>query len=553
MSPAFLQQARPRRACRACLASLFVLALAAGATALLLLASSQSLAETIARGEHKTIVATPTGDMPRLPDSLWPGNEKVRGVLEANDDYSRAMAFERMAGGAGTSKRKLDRNAYSHHISTLPLEDLKRFKLGNALFNKLWVSSPASTLASDGLGPFYNGRACESCHAKDGRGHLPSGKERAVSLVVQLANTGVSRTDRTDTPTDGSVKSNDELTPPSGDPVYGVQLHTAAVPGVPAEARVHIRYRALQRQFEDGTVTSLDYPEFSLEELAYGELDPQTRLSPRLAPSIIGQGLLDSIDDDAILAWADPNDSDGNGISGRPNFQRLSVGSSKLGRFGWKAGKSSVLQQSAHAFANDMGLSTSIVSDPNGDCTEAQTICNSLAHGVQKHLGDAEVPDALLELVAFYASNLAVPARRDVGDPTVLRGKQLFSETGCVQCHIPRHVTASDAAQPENQFQLIWPYTDLLLHDMGEELADGAQDEATDGLASGQEWRTAPLWGIGAATTVNPRTRFLHDGRAATPLDAVLWHGGEAIRSRNAVLGLVKADREALARFLDSL
>ena len=472
-----------------------------------------------------------TVDMPPLPATLWQGNERARGVLAPNGDFSRAMPFERMAGGAGTSTAPLDRNAYSHHTNDLSFEDLQRFKLGNALFNKLWVSSPASTLASDGLGPFYNARACESCHAKDGRGHVPSGDERAVSMVLQLANAA----------TDG------------GDPTYGVQLHTAAVPGVPAEGRVRVVTEPLERRFADGTSVTLAMPTYRAESLAYGPLDPATRFSPRLAPPVIGQGLLEAIDEEAILARADPDDADGDGISGRPNWQTLPDGSRLLGRFGHKAGKGTVHQQAAHAFANDMGLSSPPLPRPDGDCTAAQEVCETLADGVQRHLGEDEVPGELLELVTFYASNLAVPARRDVDHPDVLRGKALFAREGCVACHVPRHVTSRDAAQPEHRFQLVWPYTDLLLHDMGEALADADVNEITDGEANGREWRTPPLWGLGAATTVNPRTGFLHDGRARTPMEAVLWHGGEAEAARDRVLDMSKAERDALARFLDSL
>jgi len=475
----------------------------------------------------------PVVDMPPLPATLWAGNDKVRDVLGGTDDFSRAMPFERMAGGAGTSLQALDRNAYSHHTTDLSFEALQRFKLGNALFNKLWVSSPSSTLASDGLGPFWNGRACESCHAKDGRGQLPGNDERAVSLVMQLANTAEAQ--------------------PAGDPVYGVQLHTAAVPGVAAEARLRIEHDPMTMRFEDGETHTLRTPRYRIDRLAHGELDPDTRLSPRLAPSVIGQGLLEAIDEQAILARADPDDADGDGLSGRANWQTLPDGERRIGRFGHKAGKASVRQQTGHAFKNDMGLSNAVADDPDGDCTSVQSVCESLADGVQAHLGEHEVPEALLELVTFYVANLAVPARRDVDDAQVLAGKALFAEAGCVGCHVPRHVTSATAAQPEHRFQLIWPYTDLLLHDMGEALADGAADERTDGEARGHEWRTAPLWGIGAATTVNPRTSFLHDGRAATPMEAVMWHGGEAAPSRDRVLAMSRDERAALERFLDSL
>lgn len=439
-----------------------------------------------------------------------------------------------MQGGAGTSKARLDRNAYSHHTTTLSFEKLQRFKLGNALFNKLWVSSPSSTLASDGLGPFYNARACESCHAKDGRGQLPSGDERSISFMLQLSN---------------DHHHGEDGSKSRGDPVYGVQLHTAAIPGIAAEGRIVIEHEAHLIEYADGTTVELSAPRYDIADLAYGRLDPATRLAPRIAPSVIGMGLLESIDEHAVLAWSDPDDEDGDGISGRGNFQTLADGSRRIGRFGHKAGKATVREQTAHAFGEDMGLSTTILPDPNGDCRTPPTECNTLANGVQAKLGTVEVPDDLLDLVTFYVSNLAVPARRDVDHPEVLHGKRLFAEAGCGHCHVPRHVTSEAAVQSDHRFQLIWPYTDLLLHDMGDALADGV----AVGEASGREWRTAPLWGLGAARTVNPRTSFLHDGSAASPMEAVLWHGGEAAVARDKVLEFTGDERASLARFLDSL
>ncbi|MFK7994248.1 MAG: di-heme oxidoredictase family protein, partial [Granulosicoccus sp.] len=175
--------------------------------------------------------------------------------------------------------------------------------------------------------------------------------------------------------------------------------------------------------------------------------------------------------------------------------------------------------------------------------------CNSLAHGEQSRLDKGEAPDQVVDLITFYTQNLAVPARRDVSDPDILAGKQLFYNSGCAGCHVPKHVTSRDTRQDELQFQLIWPYTDLLLHDMGPGLAD----HAGEGDANGSEWRTAPLWGIGLAMTVNPNTSFLHDGRAKTLMDAVLWHGGEAQASVDQVLNMSKKERSLLIRFLKSL
>ncbi len=205
--------------------------------------------------------------------------------------------------------------------------------------------------------------------------------------------------------------------------------------------------------------------------------------------------------------------------------------------------------QSAEAFAGDIGISTPIVTDAFGECSIAQQDCRDMPSGVQPRLGEVEAPDPVLPLVAFYSRNLAVPARRDVDDPQVLAGKAVFYKTGCASCHTPKFVTSRAAEGEAQRFQLIWPYTDMLLHDMGEGLADGRPV----GSASGQEWRTAPLWGIGLTETVNGHTFFLHDGRARNLLEAILWHGGEAEAARDRVVEMNPEDRSALIRFLESL
>lgn len=466
-----------------------------------------------------------------LPEKIWKGNARVRKVLEPAADFAHAEKFELMQGGAGTQKTNTDREAYSQETATLDFEKLQTFKLGNALFRKLWVASPSSTQASDGLGPLYSARACQSCHIKDGRGQLPQAGEKTSSLVLQLKN------------------ARDDLWRP--DPVYGAQFHTSAVPGVEAEGLVAINTEPLIRTFRDGTRHVLQKPGYVLQEQAYGSLHPQTRLSPRLAPAVVGLGLLEAIPSEHILAYADADDADGDGISGRPNWQVLNDGQRLLGRFGHKAAMSSVREQNVHALFTDMGLSSSSqsLSNPQGDCTSEQSICTSLAHGEQARLGKGEAPDTVVDLITFYTQNLALPARRNVSASDVLAGKALFYNSGCARCHIPKYVTAKNVGQSEMQFQLIWPYTDLLLHDMGPDLAD----YAGEGAANGLEWRTAPLWGIGLAQTVNPQTSFLHDGRAQTLLDAVLWHGGEAQASLDKVLSMNKGERSALVRFLESL
>jgi CxxC motif-containing protein (DUF1111 family) len=220
-----------------------------------------------------------------------------------------------------------------------------------------------------------------------------------------------------------------------------------------------------------------------------------------------------------------------------------------LGRFGWKAGAPSILTQSAGAFAGDIGISTPIRNVPHGDCTAVEELCTTMATGVQERLGDSEAPDPVLPLVTFYSQNLGVPQRRKVDDAHVLAGKALFYGTGCISCHVPKYVTSRNADIKEHAFQLIWPYTDLLLHDMGEGLAD----HRPEGDATGTEWRTAPLWGIGLTSTVSGHTFFLHDGRARDLTEAILWHGGEAQAARDAFAAMSKAQRDDLIAFLESL
>ncbi|MFT6460390.1 MAG: CxxC motif-containing protein (DUF1111 family) [Pseudophaeobacter arcticus] len=264
---------------------------------------------------------------------------------------------------------------------------------------------------------------------------------------------------------------------------------------------------------------------------------------------MIGLGLLEAISTADILANVDEDDSDGDGISGRANlgwsreYQQI-----MLGRFGYKAGMPTLHQQSAAAFSGDIGISTPLFPQPAGDCTAAQSPCLTAPHG-DGDIRGTEIDQANMDLVTFYSRNLAVPARRDSGDPQVLRGKELFYASGCTSCHTPKFVTQRLADRPENSFQLIWPYSDLLLHDMGEGLAD----DRPEGRATGREWRTAPLWGIGLTKQVNPDATYLHDGRARSLLEAILWHGGEAKPARDQVISLSPDDRATLIRFLESL
>ncbi|MFC3606619.1 di-heme oxidoreductase family protein [Stutzerimonas tarimensis] len=447
-------------------------------------------------------------------------------------DFTAAEPGEALSAGSATVM-KFDQNAFSMPAANLSPSRRLDFAVGNSFFRNPWVIAPSSTTARDGLGPLLNTNACQNCHLKDGRGHPPGPDAlNAVSMLVRLSIPAG--------PEDAEQLHRHGVV---GEPVYGTQFQDMAIPGVAPEGRVRLSYSTERVSFADGTEVELRKPHLQLDRLGYGEMHPDTRFSLRIAPPMIGLGLLEAIPESAILANADPEDRDGDGISGRPNrvFDHA-TGTTALGRFGWKAGQPTLNQQNADAFLNDMGLSTTLL--PGTNCTIHQSDCLQAVDG-----GTPEVSDQILAQVLFYTRHLGVPARRQVDDPQVLAGKTLFHRAGCQKCHTPSFVTSDDAAEPELAGQLIRPYTDLLLHDMG----DGLADDRSEFEASGREWRTAPLWGIGLTRTVNGHTQFLHDGRARNLLEAILWHGGEAETARQAVLQFDRQQREALLAFLESL
>jgi CxxC motif-containing protein (DUF1111 family) len=465
---------------------------------------------------------------------------RIAAVLAPPADFTAPQPFEEMSAGAATVRATGTADAFSFPSGNIGFDREFDFKLGNALFRKTWIAAPASTLASDGLGPLYNARACQDCHLKDGRGHVPEDGERGVSMFLKIALPGGSAPDEI---------ADYLATQP--DPVYGGQLQDFASPGQTPEGRMQITYTDVPVTLADGATVTLRAPTYAIVDPAYGALQADHMLSPRVAPQMIGLGLLEAIPAADILAREDPDDRDGDGISGRANIvPSREFGTPMLGRFGLKAAAPTVREQSAGAFSGDMGLSSPLRPDPWGECTTAQADCRAAPHGQEPGVRDGlEVDAASFDLVAFYSRNLGVPARRDVDDPTVLRGKAVFHAAQCAACHSPAHVTHRLEGQPEQSFQLIWPYTDMLLHDMGPGLADGMPE----GRATGAEWRTPPLWGIGLTAHVSGHTQFLHDGRARSLIEAILWHGGEAEGARDAVIALPKPDRDALIAFLESL
>ncbi len=460
-------------------------------------------------------------------------------ALSGCDDAPRFAAAEPgevRSGGAATVYTS-DRNAYSLPSANLSPTRRLDFSVGNSFFRNPWVIAPSTTTARDGLGPLFNTNACQNCHIKDGRGHPPEpGAGNSVSMLVRLSIPNE--------PSSSELITHLGLTP---EPVYGTQLQDMAIPGVTPEGKVRVEYDSMTVNFRDGTPTHLRRPTLQITQLGYGPMHPRTRASARIAPPMIGLGLLEAIPEASILANANPDNKNGTGITGKPNWvwddaQQKTV----LGRFGWKASQPSVNQQNVHALAGDMGLTSRFKTVD--DCTPSQTACLGAPNGKGPD-GEPEVSDNILRLITFYTRNLGVPARRDVSDPQVLAGKNLFFKAGCQQCHTPQFITSADAAEPELANQVIRPYTDLLLHDMGEGLADNLSEFQ----ANGRQWRTPPLWGIGLTQTVSGHTQYLHDGRARNLMEAVLWHGGEALPAQRQVLAFDAQQRAALLAFLNSL
>lgn len=432
---------------------------------------------------------------------------------------------EALPGGA-TTVMETGPEAFTRPAANLSVERRSEFLVGEAFFEVDWLAAPNARTDRDGLGPLYHAVSCLACHQRNGRGAPPGPGEAVLSLLVRL-----------------SVPGTDAQGAPVPEPTYGDQLQPRAIPGVPPEASVRVRTTARPGAFEDGEPYALEAPEYVLTELAHGPLRTDTRLSPRVAQPVFGLGLLEAVPEAVLLEWADAEDADGDGISGRPNrVWNRRLGQAVLGRLGWKANQPDLEHQNAGALAGDMGLTSPLA--PGEPCTSAQAECLAAPPG-----GTPEVDARKLAALTFYTRVLGVPARQGVDAPLVLRGKDLFHRAGCARCHRPSMETGTLEGYPELSHQRIWPYSDLLLHDMGAGLADGREDFA----ASGQEWRTPPLWGLGRTAAVSGHTRLLHDGRARSVMEAILWHGGEAEASREHVRQLTREERTALLAFLESL
>ena len=450
---------------------------------------------------------------------------------------ARGLDSEALSAGSFTTAAS-DSSAFSLPVATLDKDQAEAFAKGKEQFNEAWVVAPQAG-GVWGLGPTFNEDRCARCHANNGRAKAPeNGHEAELGMLVRL-----------------SIPGQTQQGGPNPHPAYGDQLQNRGIPDrVPAEGHAIFHYTAREVSFADGEKVNLRVASIEFRDLQFGELGRDIMISPRIAPAVVGMGLLEAVPEEAILALA--KDEEKLGVAGKPNYVwDYEADRTALGRFCWKANQPSLRQQTAAAFLGDIGATTYMF--PEENCPAVQRQClevpsASKCGGQGGCTGNAFRPEVIpsrLNNITLYLQALAVPARRDVNDPEVRRGERLFAQAQCNACHTAELKTGSKTAIAAAANLVIHPYTDLLLHDMGEALADGRPDFK----ANGHEWRTPPLWGIGLLRVVSGQSDLLHDGRARSVSEAILWHGGQAEKSREAFRSMPKSDRDALLKFIDSL
>ncbi|SFZ89574.1 CxxC motif-containing protein, DUF1111 family [Flaviramulus basaltis] len=437
------------------------------------------------------------------------------------DEYISLPSLEnRLNAGGETTVFLTSSNSFSTPAPNLSSTNLDMHLDGDFQFEAAFVTAPAEV--NGGIGPIFNNTSCVSCHPKDGRSGFPSSINALSGFFLRASIPGVAD--------DGG---------PVPVPNFGLQIQNQAIFGYEPEAKFQVNYTPIIETLADGTKITLQKPEYSLID-TYVSVPSSILLSPRLAPPVFGLGLLEAITEFDILLNQDINDADGDGISGKANYVYNPISDAiEIGRFGWKANTSTILEQCAGAYSGDMGITTYIMANETG---YGQT------NGDDGLGDDPEITEDILNQVAFYCKTIGVPAPRNLDDESVKRGALLFESIDCAKCHIPSMETGSSLIS-EISNQTIFAYTDMLLHDMGE----GLSDNRSDFLADGNEWKTRPLWGIGLTQVVNGHTDFLHDGRAKNITEAILWHGGEASKAKNDFKNLSTKDRTDLLSFLNSL
>ena len=423
-----------------------------------------------------------------------------------------------LSGGA-TTVFDATANAFGHPAPNLSVAELTRHVQGDAIFSAPF--SPNRSAPFPGLGPMFENSSCEACHVGDGRGRPPLAGEPFATMLFRA-----------------SIPGRGPHGGPNPVPGYGTQIELNAAPGFTPMIYASVQYADSTGTFADGSAFRLHVPHYSFSG-GYTSMPPNVLISPRVTPVNFGSGLLEAVPEEEIRSQAYAGTARRDGVRGRANLVWNAIERRyAVGRFGWKANVPNLLQQVAGAFNGDMGVTSSFF--PAEPCEGVMPACS-------RHRAD--VTDEQVALVTFYTQTLGVPARRNLDDPTVVRGEQFFARAGCASCHASTLTTGQLPGVPAVSGQVIHPYTDLLLHNMGPALADNRPDFA----AAGNEWRTPPLWGIGLVNVVNGHTTFLHDGRARSLLEAVMWHGGEATTARERVRQATAADRAALVAFLESL
>lgn len=418
----------------------------------------------------------------------------------------------RLSGGMATTF-SMGSGAFGEMIKGMSSYDQLIHSIGDALFEQTFVSAPAPQFP--GLGPLFNNVSCISCHHNDGKGTATAGFATS-SLLTRI-----------------SIPGTNAHGGPVAAPWFGTQLQDKAINGWQPEVKLDISYEEQTFTYPDGSTAQLRKPNYQLTN-AHQPLPAQYQISVRLAPPVFGLGLLDLIPESTLLAQADETDANGDGISGKANYIYNPINLKHvMGRYGLKA-NNTLLLQIAGAFNEDMGITNPVFPNENYSTSPSYP---------------TDIDDSMLNAVVFYLRTLAVPARRNVEDPQVQLGEKIFAQINCTSCHTPTFQTGVDVRLPMLSNQRIHPYTDLLLHDMGAGLADNRPDY----LASGSEWKTPALWGIGLFPKTNGIPFYLHDGRARSIEEAILWHGGEAEKSKQKFTQLNTAERKALLKFIESL
>lgn len=446
-----------------------------------------------------------------------------------NDDSSEVFnkiteipdTQQRYYAGGETTIFDVTAFSFDNPAPNLSSENLDIHLKGDTQFEQAFVTAPATN--NPGLGAQFNNTSCIACHPKDGRAPFPSNINDFSGFFLRI-----------------SVPGTDEHGGPNPAPGFGGQLQNHAIYGKQPEVQFNVSYENIPVTFSDGTVVTLKKPIYSVYD-SYIPLPSGSMFSPRIGPPIYGLGLLEAISEYDILANEDINDIDNDGISGKANYVwDAESESTKLGRFGWKANTPSIMVQIAGAYHGDMGITNPL--NPI-EADYGQT------NGEENLNDDPELSQDILDQVELYCQTLAVPAARNLESEQVIKGYQLFEDAKCSSCHTQKYTTGNFLGIEAISNQTIYPFTDMLLHDMGEGLADNRPDY----LANGNEWQTRPLWGIGLTKLVNGHSDFLHDGRAKNIEEAILWHGGEAEESQKYYRDLKKEDREALLAFLNSI